>query len=111
MGLGLMNKKAKIISITRETDSEGFSFENIEVLAEVRVFVEERHGSERWANLAAFSEATELFRFRTIPGVEVTTKYYILYEENKYNILSVENVKGRNMYVEVLAKRVVSSNG
>jgi len=111
MGLGLMNKKAKIISITRETDSEGFSFENIEVLAEVRVFVEGRHGSERWANLAAFSEATELFRFRTIPGVEVTTKYYILYEENKYNILSVENVKGRNMYVEVLAKRVVSSNG
>lgn len=106
-----MNKKAKIISITRETDSEGFSFENIEVLAEVRVFVEERHGSERWANLAAFSEATELFRFRTIPGVEVTTKYYILYEGNEYNILSVENVKGRNMYVEVLAKRVVASNG
>ena len=111
MGLGLMNKKAKIISITRETDSEGFSFENIEVLAEVRVFVEERHGSERWANLAAFSEATELFRFRAIPGVEVTTKHFILYEENEYNILSVENVKGRNMYVEVLAKRVVSSNG
>lgn len=111
MGLGLMNKKAKIISITRETDSEGFSFENIKFLAEVRVFVEGRHGSERWANLAAFSEATELFIFRTIPGVEVTTKYYILYEGNEYNILSVENVKGRNMYVEVLAKRVVSSNG
>lgn len=111
MGLGLMNKKAKIISITRETDSEGFSFENIKVLAEVRVFVEGRHGSERWANLAAFSEATELFRFRAIPGVEVTTKHYILYEGNEYNILSVENVKGRNMYVEVLAKRVVSSNG
>lgn len=111
MGLGLMNKKAKIISITRETDSEGFSFENIKVLAEVRVFVEGRHGSERWANLVAFSEATELFRFRTIPGVEVTTKYYILYEGNEYNILSVENVKGRNMYVEVLAKRVVASNG
>ena len=111
MGLGLMNKKAKIISITRETDSEGFSFENIKVLAEVRVFVEGRHGSERWANLAAFSEATELFRFRAIPGVEVTTKHFILYGGNEYNILSVENVKGRNMYVEVLAKRVVSSNG
>ena len=111
MGLGLMNKKAKIISITRETDSEGFSFENIKVLAEVRVFVEGRHGSERWANLAAFSEATELFRFRSIPGVEVTTKHFILYGGNEYNILSVENVKGRNMYVEVLAKRVVSSNG
>lgn len=74
-------------------------------------FVEGRHGSERWANLAAFSEATELFRFRAIPGVEVTTKHFILYGGNEYNILSVENVKGRNMYVEVLAKRLVSSNG
>ena len=111
MSLGLMNKPAKLYEKVPNIDSEGFSFENIKVLAEVRVFVEGRHGSERWANLAAFSEATELFRFRTIPGVEVTTKYYILYEGNEYNILSVENVKGRNMYVEVLAKRVVSSNG
>ena len=111
MSLGLMNKPAKLYEKVPNIDSEGFSFENIKVLAEVRVFVEGRHGSERWANLAAFSEATELFRFRAIPGVEVTTKYYILYEGNEYNILSVENVKGRNMYVEVLAKRVVSSNG
>ena len=49
--------------------------------------------------------------FRKIPQVEVTTKMYILFEGNEYNILSVENVKGRNMYVEVLAKRVVASNG
>ena len=111
MSLGLMNKPAKLYEKVPNIDSEGFSFENIKVLAEVRVFVEGRHGSERWANLAAFSEATELFRFRTIPGVEVTTKHFILYEGNEYNILSVENVKGRNMYVEVLAKRVVSSNG
>lgn len=111
MGLGLMNKPAKLCEKTFVTDSEGFSSQRVAILADIRVFVEGRHGSERWANLAAFSEATELFRFRTIPGVEVTTKYYILYEGNEYNILSVENVKGRNMYVEVLAKRVVSSNG
>jgi hypothetical protein len=29
----------------------------------------------------------------------------------KYDILSVEDVKGRNMYVEVLAKKVEASNG
>jgi len=77
MGLGLMNKKAQIISIDRETDSEGFSFESVAVLAEVRVFVEGRHGSERWANLAAFSEATDLFKLRKIPGLTITTKHYL----------------------------------
>lgn len=111
MGLGLMNKTAQIIAMVRETDSEGFSFESVEVLANIRVFVEGRHGSERWANLAAFSEATELFRFRKVPNLEINTKQYLLYENQRYNILSVENVKGRGMYLEILAKKVESSNG
>ncbi len=106
-----MNKPAQLCEKVSTIDSEGFSGRSVAVLADIRVFVEGRHGSERWANLAAFSEATDLFRFRTIPGVEVTTKQYILLNGIEYNILSVENVKGRNMYVEVLAKRVVASNG
>ena len=111
MGLGLMNKKAQLCILTNTIDSEGFSGRTVEVLAEIRVFVEGRHGSERWANLAAFSEATELFRFRKLPNITVTTKHYILYENERYDILSVEDVKGRNMYIEVLAKKVVASNG
>ena len=111
MGLGLMNKKAQLCILTNTIDSEGFSGRTVEVLADIRVFVEGRHGSERWANLAAFSEATELFRFRKLPNITVTTKHYILYEGDRYDILSVENVKGRNMYIEVLAKKVVASNG
>lgn len=111
MGLGLMNKKAKVISITRKTDSEGFRFETVAVLAEVRVFVEGRHGSERWANLAAFSEATDLFKLRRIPNLDITTKHYIEIDDVRYNILSIENIKGRGMYLEILAKRVEASNG
>lgn len=111
MGLGLMNKKAKIISIDRETDSEGFSFEIVRILAETRVFVEGRHGSERWANLAAFSEATELFKLRRIPNLTITTKQYIECDDIRYDILSVENVKGRGTYIEILAKRVEASSG
>lgn len=111
MGLGLMNRKAQLCILTNTIDSEGFSGRTVEVLADIRVFVEGRHGSERWANLAAFSEATELFRFRKLPNITVTTKHYILYENERYDILSVENVKGRNMYIEVLAKKVVASNG
>lgn len=111
MGLGLMNKPAKLCEKTFVTDSEGFSAQRVAVLADIRVFVEGRHGSERWANLAAFSEATELFRFRKIPNVKVTTKQYIIFEGEEYDILSVEDVKGRNMYIEVLAKKAVASNG
>lgn len=111
MSLGLMNKPAKICEKTFITDPEGFSSQRVAVLASIRVFVEGRHGSERWANLAAFSEATELFRFRKIPNLNITTKQYIIFNDEEYDILSVENVKGRNMYIEVLAKKAVASNG
>lgn len=111
MGLGLMNKPAQLCEKTFVIDSEGFSSQRVAVLANIRVFVEGRHGSERWANLAAFSEATELFRFRRIPNVKVTTKQYIIFNDEEYDILSIEDVKGRNMYIEVLAKKVVASNG
>lgn len=111
MALGLMNKKAQLCIEREDIDKEGFNFKTVAVVAEMRVFVEGRHGSERWANLAAFTEATELFRFRRIPHLEITTKHYIICEGIRYNILSVENVKGRNMYTEVLAKRVEASNG
>lgn len=111
MGLGLMNKKAQLCEERTVTDTEGFSSKRVAVIADIRVFVEGRHGSEKWANLAAFSEATELFRFRRIPSVEVTTKLFIVYKNKRYDILSVEDVKGKGMYIEVLAKRTEASNG
>ena len=111
MSFGKMNGFADIISTKRVKDSEGFSNTVDEVLASVRIYREGRHGSQRWANLAAFSEATDLFRFRIIPGVEVTTDHIIVCDGSRYDIVSVEDVKGRGMYIEVLAKKVVPTNG
>ena len=106
-----MNGFAEIKAIKKEKDSEGFATQLEVTLASVRVYREGRHGSERWANLAAFSEATDLFRFRVIPGVTVTTEHFIVFEGERFDITSVENVKGRGMYIEVLAKKVVGSVG
>ena len=111
MSFGKMNGFADIVEIRRTKDSEGFTANVDEVLASVRVYREGRHGSQRWANLAAFSEATDLFRFRCIPGLDVTTDHIIYSGGEKFDITSVENVKGRGMYIEVLAKKVVSTDG
>ena len=111
MSYGVMNGFADIIEVRHVKDSEGFSSTVNEVLASVRIYREGRHGSQRWANLAAFSEATDLFRFRCIPDLTVTTDHVIVCGGNRYDIVSVEDVKGRGMYVEVLAKRSESTNG
>lgn len=105
-----MNSFIDIISTEAMTDSEGFAVKKDTVLKRVRTYKEERHGSERWANNAVFSEATALFRFRKIPEIKVTTKLIIVCENEKYNILSVENVKGRGMYIEVMAKKFEPSS-
>lgn len=111
MSYGVMNGFADIIEVRHVKDSEGFSSTVNEVLASVRIYREGRHGSQRWANLAAFSEATDLFRFRCIPDLTVTTDHVIVCGGNRYDIVSVEDVKGRGMYVEVLAKRSEATNG
>ena len=111
MSFGKMNGFADIVITKRIKDSEGFSTTADEILASVRVYREGRHGSERWANLAAFSEATDLFRFRVIPDLTVTTDHILVCEDGRFEITSVEDVKGRGMYTEVLAKKVETTSG
>ena len=111
MSFGKMNTFVDIVSVTKKKDSEGFTVDSEEVLASVRAYREGRHGSQRWANLAAFSEATDLFRFRSSPGIGVTTDHILVCEDGRFDITSVEDVKSRGMYVEVLAKKVVSTVG
>lgn len=106
-----MNTLIDIVESRTEKDEEGFANTVDVTVASVRAYREGRHGTEKWANLAAFSRATDLFQFRVIPGLTVTTEHFILCGGERFNITSVEDVRGRGMYLEVLAEKVVSSVG
>ena len=108
MSFGRMNTQ---ISIAREVvikDAEGFATKADRVLASVFAYREGRHGSQKWVNRAAFSEATDLFRLRVIPNLTVTTAHVILCGDERFDITSVEDVKGRKMYLEILGKRMMA---
>ena len=108
MSFGRMNT---LISITQEEvtkDTEGFATKTDNTLVSIHAYREGRHGSQKWVNRAAFSEATDLFRFRVIPGLTVTTAHVILCGDDRFEITSVEDVKGKGMYLEVLAKKVTA---
>lgn len=109
MSFGKMNTFIEIVGKKHSTDEDGFSKEYVVPIAKIRAYREGRHGSEKWANRAAFSAATDLFRFRCIPNVEITTDMVILCDNKRFEITSVENVKGRGMYIEILAKEVMPS--
>ena len=109
MSFGKMNVFIDIVQKKVTTDDEGFKVETDEVLASVRAYREGRHGSERWANMAAFTTATDLFRFRAIPNLTVTTDMKIICSGHTFGITSVEDVKGRGMYLEALVQEVEKS--
>ena len=109
MSFGKMNTFVDIISTKPVKDSEGFAEKGDVILASVRAYKEERHGSEKWANRAAFSQASALFRFRKIPNLEITTDLVLVCSDGRYNIVSLEDVKGHGMYIEALAEKVKSS--
>ena len=111
MSFGKMNTFISIVEKQFTQDKDGFKTETDVTVAEVRAYREGRHGSQRWANLAAFSEATDLFCFRSIPGLGITTDHIIVTDGERFEVTSVEDVKGRGMYTEVLAKKVVATVG
>lgn len=111
MSFGKMNTFIEIGIFKKIKDADGFASSVLETVAQVRAYREGRHGSQRWANLASFSEATDLFRIRIIPGITITPDYTLICNGENFDITSVEDVKGRGMYLEILAKKVVSTNG
>jgi head-tail adaptor len=109
MAYGKMNTFINIVQTAQIKDSEGFVTRGDTVLASVRAYKENKHGSERWANMAAFSEASAIFRFRKIPGLTVDATLFITCDTGRYRIISAEDVRGRGMYVECVCERLEGS--
>ena len=81
-----------IISDKPVKDSEGFTEKGDVILASVRAYKEDRHGSEKWANRAAFSQASALFRFRRIPNLEAVSYTHLdVYKRQIFSRQAVTN--------------------
>lgn len=111
MSFGKMRTLIDIIQTQSIKDKDGFATEQESVIASIRAYKEDRHGNEAWKNRASFSTATSLFRFRQPHDIKITTFLKIVCNGERYNILSVEDLKERGMYIEVLAEKIVSSKG
>ena len=106
MSFGKMNTLVDIVKTAPAKDAEGFVVSGDTILATVHAYREEKHGNESWANRAAFSTASALFRFRKHPALTVTTDMTLVCDTGRYRILSVEDVRGRGLYIEALAEKL-----
>ena len=109
MSFGMMQTFIEIYSTNSVKDEEGFVTKEEVLLRKTRAYKESRHGNEAWKNRASFTTATALFRFRKPPAIEISTAHVLVCKGEKYNILSVEDIREKGMYVEVLAEKVTGS--
>ena len=104
-----MSTPINIISTDPVKDAEGFVTKGDNIIASVKAYKEVRNTTAKWERIignAAFSSVTAMFRFRKIPGLTVTTSHFISEGDGRYNIINAEDVRGRGMYIEVLAEKL-----
>jgi len=109
MSFGKMTTFIDIFKQIAVKDSDGFSTQVDDYVASVRADREERHGSKKWANMATYTSADALFKFRRVPGLEVKSGMILVTESERYEIVSVENIKG--LYIEVSAEKMKPTEG
>ena len=106
MSLGRMSLPITIVREGLTQSPRGFTEPHDATIASCKAYYEPKHGSAKWANLASFSTATALFRFRRIYGAEIDVSCFIVCTHGRFRLLSVENVRERGMYYECLADKV-----
>ena len=85
-------------------DEDGFAMAREEPVASVRAYFEPRNTTEKWANRAVLKEASALFRFRYMPAVKIDSSMVIDCLGERYNVVSVENVRQKNMFYEIIGR-------
>lgn len=104
MSIGDLNTPIQILRLRFGRDRDGFPTESEDLIACVRARAETRNATERWSNRAVLREASTIFTFRHIPHIKITTDMVIVCGAERYNIVSVENVRNRNLYTQVVAR-------
>ena len=106
MSYGKMTTPITFYKRQKDTDPEGFLITEKYPLLRIRAYREDRHGSEGWKNRAAYTTATTLFRIRKTPCFTYSTDHFIVCGDEQFEIVSIENVKVKGMYMEILAERI-----
>ncbi len=99
-----LSTPVRIVEPLYGKDPDGFQTVSERTIAEILCRMEVKNATERWSNRADLREASSIFTFRSIPGMTITTRMVLMHGDDRYDILSVEDIRGRGMYTQIVAK-------
>lgn len=106
--IGRMREQISIKSRVIVIDAEGFQTEVLTEVLSTRAEWESQHATTVWKNRASFTDATDCFYIRK-PAVEIKDDMVIECGAETFEITSVDEIKGRGLWLEILARRSVPS--
>ncbi|NNG67340.1 phage head closure protein [Caldanaerobacter subterraneus] len=107
MNPGLLRNRITLQKKVDLTDPDGFTTQQWQDIATVWAAAENLHGREYWEAAAIQAENTVKFTIRYRPDVDQTMR--ILFKGKVYNILSVDNIKYRNEFIEIKARELAQN--
>ena len=104
--LGKFTGSLTILQKVRTQDSDGFTSQTENAVAAVPCYHERRDASTRWEHLTTFTEVTDLFQIKRLPDVELSRSYVLESGGDRFEILYIEPIKGRDVFLQILARCV-----
>lgn len=115
-----LNAKIEFKLKTITKDADGFQSIVWENKGTARAAMEHKTGdldgiesknARRTGVVAVYATEKVYFTVRKNPNIEITNDLTIFHDSDKYDILEINNTKGRGMYTRILAERVEMTNG
>lgn len=107
MAIGVLRHRILIQKVILAKNDNGFEVEQWQDYKTVWGAITNIQGREYYAATAINAENTVKFKIRYTEGIENSMR--ILFKDKTYNIISLDNIKYRNKYIEI--KAVVVEDG
>ncbi|SHI17842.1 phage head closure protein [Sporanaerobacter acetigenes] len=107
MEIGELRHKITFQKLTTATNENGFEVEAWENYKTVWAAITNLHGREYFEAAAVQKENTVKFTIRYFKGLDTSMR--ILFRGTEYNIISIDNIKYKNKYIEIKALEVEKS--
>ena len=107
MEIGELRHRITFQKLTTTTNENGFEVEAWEDYKTVWAAVTNLHGREYFEAAAVQKENTVKFTIRYFKGLDTSMR--ILFQGRQYNIISIDNIKYKNKYIEIKALEVEKS--
>jgi SPP1 family predicted phage head-tail adaptor len=104
MEISALSKRITLQELKTNINENGFEIEEWIDFKTVWAAVSNLHGREYYEAAAVQMENTVKFTIRYLEGIDTSMR--ILFKNKPYNIISLDNIKYRNKFIEIKAMEV-----